>query len=395
MKTEGELLNKKKFTVKTIIITVAVILAVVGLFMLLPWILNALGQIIWLMAPFIAAYLISLLANPMADGLQKRFRLPRGISAILVIVLIVGVIGGIVTGIIWKIIDEIRNVYEDFPIIYENIRATWYRISENLSDIVVMLPENIQNAVNDMSEQVLDWISGLATNMSFFRTAGNAAKKLPNVFVSVIVFLLSLYFMVSDSKTVAIAVRKPFSEEVLMRMSDFRKEIKRYVGGYVKAQLIIMCISFTILFIGLSILHVDYAFVIALATGIFDALPLFGSGAILIPWAIISFITGEIAKGIGLLIIYLSVIFMRQLVEPKIVSQNIGMHPIMTLMAMYVGYRTLSIGGMILGPLILMLVFSLHRVGVFDGLIKIVKNISAKVISEIKKIKISFDNEGE
>ncbi len=388
-------MNKKKFTVKTVLIAVLAVLIIVGLIKLLPAILNLSGYIIWLFAPFIAAYLVSLLANPMADGLQKRFRLPRGISAVLVIVLTVGVIGGIAAGVIWKIVDEIRNVYEDFPIIYQNIRTTWYSISDSLSDFVVMLPENMQNAVADASEQVLNWISGLATDTGFVKTAGNAAKKLPNIFISVIVFLISLYFMVSDSKTVANAVKKPFTDAFLQRMSYFRREIKRYVGGYVKAQLIIMCISSTILLIGLSILNIDYALVIALATGIVDALPFFGSGTVLIPWAIISFITGEIAIGIGLLIIYLSVILMRQFVEPKIVSKNIGMHPLMTLMAMYVGYRTFSIGGMILGPLALVFTVSLYRAGVFDGFIKTIKNISSRLVKEIKKIKISFENEGE
>lgn len=388
-------MNKRKFTVKTVVIAIIAILLIIGGIMILPRILNLAGYILWLFAPFIAAYLVSLLANPMANGLQKRFRLPRGISAVLVIVLTVGVIGGIAAGVIWKIVDEIRNVYEDFPIIYQNIRSTWYSISDSLSDFVIMLPENMQNAVADMSEQVLDWISGLATNTGFVKTAGNAAKKLPNIFISVIVFLLSLYFMVSDSKTVANAVRKPFPKAFLQRMSDFRSEIKRYVGGYLKAQLIIMCISFTILLIGLSILNIDYALVIALATGIVDALPFFGSGTVLIPWAIISFITGEIARGVGLFIIYLSVILMRQFVEPKIVSKNIGMHPLMTLMAMYVGYRAFSIGGMILGPLVLVFTVSLYRAGVFDGAIKIVKNISSKFVKEIKKIKISFENEGE
>lgn len=388
-------MKKKKITLKTILITAAVILALVGVILLLPGIIDLLGRVIWLLAPFIAAYLISLLANPMANALQKRFKLPRGVSAVLVIVLTVGVLGGILTGIIWKIIDEVRHLYADFPTIYENIKMTWYSISDAMSNIVGMLPKNFQNSVNDASEQILDWIAGFATNTSFMLAAGNAAKKLPNVFISVIVFLLSLYFMISDSKTVAAAVRKPFTETFLRRMTYFRTEIKRYVGGYVKAQLIIMCIAFTVLLIGLTVLDIDYALVLALAIAVFDALPFFGSGAVLIPWAVISFITGGWARGIGLVIIYLSVILTRQLVEPKIVSKNIGMHPIMTLMAMYVGYRTLSIGGMIFGPLILMFAVSLYRAGLFDGIIKFVKNISAKTVAEIKKIKISFEDEGE
>lgn len=279
--------------------------------------------------------------------------------------------------------------------IYENIKNTWYTISEAAGDILDVLPESIQNSVNDLSEEALDWIAGLAANVEFVKTAGNAAKKLPNIFISAIVFILSLYFMISDCETVSKAVKRPFAEAFLLRMSNLRTEIKRYVGGYVRAQLIIMCIAFCVLFIGLSILKTDYALIIALAIAIFDALPFFGSGAVLLPWAVISFITAEWGRGIGLLIIYLSVVLTRQFVEPKIVSKNIGMHPIMTLMSMYVGYRTLSIGGMILGPLILMLGVSFYRVGIFDGGIKFVKHISAKTTAEFKKIKKTFQDEGE
>ncbi len=386
-------MNKKKVTGKTVLLYLAVIALAILCVAFLPKILSFCGYIIWLFTPFIIAYIISLLVNPMADGLQKRFRLPRGISAILVIVLTVGVIGGIAAGIIWKIIEEIRNVYEDLPVIYENIRMTWYRISYNVSNFTAMLPDSFQLVIEDFSEQVLDGLANFAKDAEIVRSAGNVAKKLPNIFVTAIVFLLSLYFMVADAKAVSKAIKKPFTETFVNRMSELRAEFKKYVGGYVKAQLTIMCISFTILLIGLSILGTHYRLVIALAVAVFDALPIFGSGAVLIPWSLVSFITGDIGRGIGLLIIYLTVILMRQLVEPKIVSKNIGMHPLMTLIAMYIGYRVMSIGGMILGPLMLVLIVNLYRVGVFDTPINAVKNISLKIVGEIKKIKIG--NEGE
>lgn len=388
-------MSKKKRVVKalTFYAAIAVLIAIAVIF--LPKTLNLIGYTLWLFAPFIAAYVISLLVNPMADGLEKRFRLPRGVCAILVIVLTVGVLGGIVTGIVWKIVDELRNVYEDLPVIYVNIRSTWLRISDIFSDVVSMLPENLQAVFDDASNQFLDWLADIATNTELMRSAGNVAKKLPNIFIAAVVFLLSLYFMVADSKSVSAVVKKPFSAAIVARMSEFRTQIKKYVGGYVKAQLTIMCISFTILLIGLSILKIDYALVIALATAVFDALPFFGSGAVLLPWAVISFITGNIVHGIGLLIIYLSVILTRQFVEPKIVSKNIGMHPILTLMSMYVGFKIFSIGGMILGPLVMVIVVSFYRVGIFDNAIKTAKRILSKACREIKNIQISLEDEGE
>lgn len=388
-------MSKKKKIAKVMTMYILIGILVVLTIIFLPKILRLTGYIIWLFAPFLLAYGISLIVNPMADGLQKRFRLPRGISAVLVIVLTVGVLGGIVTAVIWKIVDEVGKVYEDLPMIYMNIRNTWFSVSKAFSNVVEILPKELQSVIEDLSDQFLRWLADIATNTELMRSAGNVAKKLPNIFIATVVFILSLYFMVADSKRVSNAVKTPFSAKMIERMSEFRVQVKKYAGGYLKAQLIIMCISFTIILIGLSILKIDYASVIAFATAVFDALPFFGSGAVLIPWAVISFISGNILNGVGLLIIYLLVVLTRQFIEPKIVSKNIGLHPILTLMSMYIGFKIFSIGGMILGPLVTVIIIGLYRAGVFDGAINSARKISSKACREIKKIKISLEDEGE
>ncbi len=385
----------KRSTLKrTLLISVTVLLVVLAA-VNFRVILRFCGYILWLFIPFITSYLVSLLVNPMADGLQKRFHLPRGISAVLVIVLTVGVIGFIISGVVWKIVDEIKGIYDDLPAIISNIRMTWYSISDRLSGLWDNMPEGARITANDLYAQVMDRIGDFAKQTEIVTYAGNFAKKLPSIFISIIVFLISLYFMVSDSDTVGRAVKRPFGEKFAGKLSGLKLEIKRYVGGYVKAQLVIMCIAFVILMIGLSLMGVKYSLVIALAIAIVDALPFFGSGTVLIPWAVISFVSGSFSTGIRLIIIYLTVLLMRQFIEPKLVSKNIGMHPILTLMSMYIGYRIFSIGGMILGPLMLMMFISFYKVGLFEEPIKFVKNTSLKIKKEFENIKNLIDNEGE
>lgn len=386
-------MSNKKIKSKTITRYLLIVIFAIIIMAFLPKVASAIGYGLWLFTPFIIAYIVSLIVNPMVNGIEKRFHLPRGVCAILVIVLTVGVLGGIVTGIVWKIIDELRTVYENLPEIYAYIRDLWIEVSAFFSDFVSALPQNLQDIFDNFSMQILDWLTDLATNTHIVRSAGIFAKKLPSIFIVAVVFILSLYFMITDAKKVSCAVKKPFSEQFIQRMDTFKTEIKKYVGGYIKAQLTIMCISFTILLIGLSILDIRYSLVIALAVAILDALPFFGSGAVLWPWAIVSFIMHDISIGIGLIIIYLAVILTRQFVEPKIVSKNIGLHPIMTLMAMYVGFRTFSIGGMILGPLVLVLIVSLYRTGIFDNFILAVKNTLIKIGREIKNITTTLNDE--
>lgn len=378
--------------VKLVVISVLGVAAIVLLAVFFPKLIGLAGSVVRLFMPFIIGYLFSLLVNPLAKALEKRFRLPRSVCAILVILLTVGVLGGILTAIIMKIVDEIKSIYENFPVIYVNMTYEWKEISDKFANIYEMLPSGVQEAVDNLTKNLFDSIAGLADieYTPIFTSAGNFAKGLPGIFIAMIAFLLSSYFMISDSERVSRAINGIFSERFRHKIEAAKIEIKKYVGGYLKAQVIIMMFTFTILFIGLSILGVEYALIIALATAIFDALPFFGSGAVLWPWSIVSFLSGEIRVGVGLIIIYLCVIFTRQMIEPKIVSKKIGMNPIITLMSMYVGYKTLSIGGMILGPLITMFCISLYRAGIFDGIIEFCRDITRIIKNEAVMIKNQF-----
>ncbi len=375
--------------VKLAIIGAVAVAAILLLVVFFPDILAFAGRILHLFLPFVLGYLFSLLVNPLADALGKRFHLPRTASAVIVILLTLGVIGGIITYIILKIVGEVRSIYDNFPAIYVNITSAWREISARFSNIYEVMPQAIQEALDGFGDNFFASLSGLLDGeySSIFKSAGNIAKDVPGIFVAVIVFILSSFFMISDSATVDKALHKVFSNSFCEKAEAAKLEIKRYVGGYIKAQLIIMLFAFIILFIGFNILDIDYSLLIALGTAFLDALPFFGSGAVLWTWAAISFLTSEFGRGVGLVIIYLCVIFTRQMIEPKIVSQKIGMNPILTLMAMYVGYKLFSIGGMIVGPLLLMLFISLKRAGFFDGIIDFCHNVKLMISKEFNKLK--------
>lgn len=385
----------KKKTVKNIAFIVAIIAVLAAIVIFFPTIMSFLWSVLLIFIPFILAYAVSLFANNLADAIQKRFHLPRNLVAILVIILTVVVLGGIIFGIVWKIADEIKQIYDNFPSIYTSMQTSWNKLSNNLSDIIDQLPDNIQESIDSLYEQFMSGLANIVKDAKIFKTAGDIAKRLPSIIISVITFILSLYFMVSDSDAVAEFLHKYVPKPMQIRASQLKTEVKKYMGGYVKAQLIMMCISCVIILIGLLILRVEYALIIAISIAIFDALPLFGSGAILLPWALIELLSGNISSGVGLLIIYLSVLLMRQLIEPKIVGKSIGMHPLLTLMAMYAGYRIFSVGGLILGPLTLMLIISFYKVGLFDDIIRFFVKIYGKISIEIKSIVSSFNDEGE
>lgn len=367
-------------------------LMITGIYFLFPYVLSLIGWAVSIFLPFILGYLFSLLIDPLADRLQEKLKLPRGISAVLVIILTVGIVGGILTGIIWKIVAEVRSLYSQYPKIYNDIVQLWESFSDKYSKVYMALPVSIQNVCDDFGAQISAAVTDFFGKTPVMERAGNIAKSLPGIFIAMIVFFLSLYFMVTDAKVVSRAIHRIVPERLLDRFSAIREELKKYMGGYVRAQCIIMSVVFVIVMIGLTIFKKDYALLIAIGVAVLDALPFFGSGAVLWPWALISFLNGSVKLGVGLIIIYLVIVLTRQMIEPKLVSSKIGLHPILTLMSMYVGYRTFSIGGMILGPITLMILISFYRAGVFDPIINLIKKFRSFTKHELGQIKNLFAN---
>lgn len=378
----------KNGVIKLAITLLLAALAIVGIYFLIDDVFFAAVKLVGLFLPFILAYFVSVLINPLVDKLEARFKMPRALSTIIVILLVVGILGGVCTAIIWKIVDEIRDVYRQLPQLAEDAKFTWEVVMLKLSNMADILPDSVQTVFENLGNSITETVSEFLKKSysPAISGIGSFAKALPGVFVWIIVFVLSLYFMISDAKTMKRIVSKCFSKRFLVRVRKINKEIKSYLGGYVKAQLIIMSIAALLIFVGLTILDVEFALLIAIGIAFVDALPFFGSGAVLWPWSLISFINGDIKAGIGLIIIYLAVIFTRQMIEPKIVSGQIGIYPVFTLMSMYLGYKIFSVGGMILGPILLILFVSFYKAGAFDGIIKFFKGFFGKIKSEVVEL---------
>ncbi len=345
-------------------------------------------DMIGLFMPFILGFLFAVLTNPLAEILVKRFKLPRNVSAVIVMLIFLGVIGGIVTYALSRIITEIQKFVSD-PAFIVNIQNTFDVVSGKLTGVFEGLPVSIKDALSDSASELTATLSEFVSreSTSFFRSAGNIVKRIPGIFVASIVFLLSYFFILSDAPRIKDRLKRFLSGKTLDRIRTMKAEVKKSIGGYIKAQLIIMSVAFVILSVGFSIMGIKYAIIIAFLTAILDAFPFFGSGAVLWPWAVVSLISADYKSAVGFVIIYLCVIFTRQMIEPKIVSHKLGMNSLLILASMYVGYRLFSIGGMILGPLTVMLFISIKRAGFFDDIIEIFKLLKRALKREFLQFK--------
>lgn len=348
--------------------------------------------IISLLSPFIAGFAISRLINPVADKLQKKLKLPRFVSVVLVIIATLAVISAVVGLVGYKLVDEIKNLYAQWPSIFDNLQHSWERFALKWNRLYFDMPSSVKLAIDNFSDNFTTEFGKFTSNIQVINNAQDFAKSLPGGIIWTVIFILSLFFMVSQQKAIDNRIRIMLGPKLMARFRDFRNECRTYLGGYVKAQIILMFIIFVILAVVLTLLSAPFSLVVAAATAILDALPVFGSGVTLLPLSVIYFIYGNLKLGFGYLILWIAVIIFRRFLEPKLVSDRMGLNPLLTLVSMYIGYRWWGIIGMLIGPILLMVIVSFYSVGIFDRLIKITKQLFNFTVREIKLFAQYLDN---
>jgi len=355
-----------KNQINHLIVILIVIAAAVLLYFFLPTILK------WFL-PFILAYIISYITNPIVTFMEKKLRIPRKIASAITVIFTLLIIGSVITVILYRIIYEIRELANQLPQFIETLPDRWNTLFNKGMRIYVNLPPEISQFVDTVIEAVSDTLfNDLPAKIpsmlkpftgSTFSFARNFASALPSILIFIIVLFMSTYFISSDKDKIGSFLRKQFPVKWINRAISIKNDLIFALLGYIKAQLILMIITFVEVFIGFIIMGVDYAFLLSLLISVIDALPILGTGTVLIPWAIFSLITGNMPRALSLIILYGIVLLVRQLLEPKIIGKQIGLYPLVTLMSMYIGLQMFVFIGMILGPIVILIVKNLQKAG--------------------------------
>ncbi len=318
--------------------------------------------------PFIIGWIISLIAAPLVRFLEEKLKIRRKAVSAFVIIAVIAAVILLVYGVGVKLVRETVSFINELPVIWANIEAEFVQIGANLEGLVRRLPADVQEQLMDFWSGIGSWFSEFVGNISTptFTAVGNFAKRLPDVFMAVIMTLLSSYFFVAEKTYLADFVKKYMPESIYYRCDLIQRSFRNAVGGYFKAQLKIEVWIYILIFIGLLILNINYAFLIAFGIAFIDLLPVFGAGTVMLPWAVIEILSGEYKRAIGLLIIWCIGQIVRQLIQPKIVGDSIGIEPIPTLFLLYIGYHAAGVMGMILALPIGIILINLYEEGVFD-----------------------------
>lgn len=318
--------------------------------------------------PFVIGWIISSIASPVVNWLEKRLKIVKKLGSALIVVVVLALIVMLIYFAFSRITAEIGDLVENFPGLYAQLEVGLRQIGNTMSGVFLRLPEGIQHGWNAVVQNLDQSMGNLVTKISrpTMTAAGNFAKSLPSYLISFIVVMMSAYFFTVERDEVIQWLKKVSPPSVAKRMDLVMDNLRYAVGGYFKAQFKIMAIVFVILFAGFAVLGVHYSVLIAFLIAFLDFLPFFGTGTAMIPWALYTGLMGDYKMTVSLIIIYIVTQLVRQLLQPKLVGDSMGMNPLVTLLLLYVGYKVSSVIGMILAVPIGMVLINMIRAGAFD-----------------------------
>lgn len=331
--------------------------------------------IIWLVpktivffAPFVVGWVIALIAAPLVRFFEERLKIKRKVGSAFVVIVVIAAVVFLIYFICAKLVEQVVGLVGALPDMWASIREDFIDIGNNLSIFVEKLPADMQLKLNDFLETTGSYLGDFFGKISTptIAAAGNFAKQLPAIFIGVIMALLSSYFFVAEREQINDWFRRHTPAAIQLRYRMIRVSLVKSVGGYFKAQLKIEVWMYLLLLIGLGILHVDYYALIALGIAFMDFLPFLGTGTVLIPWAVIRILTADYQIAVGLLIIWGGGQLARQLIQPKIVGDSMGVAPLPTLFLLFIGYKVGSVIGMIIAVPLGILVYSMYQEGAFE-----------------------------
>lgn len=315
--------------------------------------------------PFLIALIIANCIEPLIQRICKKTKLLRKTSAIITLLLIFAIIIGVITLSTLLIVSEASNLLKNFGEIGQAAGETLAHISNVLKlENINISPEVkslITNNTNDLINHILAYLKNFLSSILDLITA------IPTFIIYLVITILATYFICTDRMAILDNLEQKVPKKWLRKANSQFKTIVQVLGKYLKAELILVLISFIIVTISLYIfkavgMNIESPFLISLGIGFVDILPILGSGTVMLPWGIVTIISGDMKLGISILILLLIISLIRQFLEPRIVSYQLGLHPLYTLIAMYVGFKISGIIGLIIGPIILIIAQNFFRI---------------------------------
>jgi len=321
--------------------------------------------------PLVAALFTAILLNPFVNLLQRKVKVGRRISVIVVFLLLVFLLGFVSTFIVTKAIAQVVNFVEDIPHHTQQLNNLYHKWENEIQQYAQTLPDEF---IKQVSESIQQNLTSLGDTIKEKITIDNIAQmfsKVPNFLVSFLVYLISLFLFMLELPTIKENLYQIMTDETAAKVTFMGRKLNNVFLGFIKAQLVLGFIIFVAALIGLLIISPEVALIMSIIIWIVDLIPIIGSIIILGPWALYMFLAGKTVMGIKLSILAIILLAIRRIVEPKVMGQQMGLSPLLTLISMFLGLKVFGFLGLIIGPLIIILITSATEAGIIKWKIKI------------------------
>lgn len=329
--------------------------------------------------PFLIGWVIAGIANPLVRFFEEKLRVRRRTGSAFVIISVIALV--ILAGyfIMAKLLGMTMAIVSALPEMWEQIELEFREIGKNMNRLYASLPVEARDGIAKMGESADRYFAGFVGGIGTptVNAVGNFARNIPNMLINIVMCLLSSYFFVAEKEAIGRFWQRCIPQQIREKWHIVINSLTGAVGGYFKAQFKIEIWIFLLMLAGFLLLRIPYAPVIAFLIAVLDFLPFFGAGAVMIPWAVVKALGGDYRMALWLLVIWGVGQLVRQIIQPKIVGDSVGIAPLPTLFLLFVGYKCAGVAGMILSVPIGIIIININRAGIFDNLKMSVRILAA------------------
>lgn len=310
--------------------------------------------------PFVLALLFAMIMEPLVRLLRRAFgklSIGKNLATILSMIVLFGLLGWGLRALVTRLIQEVKSLAAAAPYLWQTLSS---QVTSWAADLTTrykdVLPENLTSLINSTLREAGSELTDVARTISRTVASGAwaTAMSVPTLLLSTVLTIMGTYYLSSDRERIFAFFKRTFPAGMVRKGILLKRNMFKALFGQLRAQLLVSMLVTLVIILGLVIQNTRYALLLGLLIGVIDALPVLGAGLFLIPWSLVGFVTGDTATGVGMALLYLSIIVVRQIAEPRIVGRSLGLYPLATMMVMYAGLQiTGNVLGLLLAPVLL------------------------------------------
>ncbi|CAM3088307.1 sporulation integral membrane protein YtvI [Filibacter tadaridae] len=343
----------KWLTKRNFIFAVSIIIFILVLIFIIP-----------VSIPIILALLTALLIDPLVRLTEKKFKWQRKVSVISVFIFILAILASTIYYTVTQLIGRIIQFTKDAPEYFNSLSGVWIDAQSKLFHYTSGMPDDVVIAIKHEFKNIFESIRESILNLLSYEKITALMTEIPNFLVSLIVYIIALFLFMLELPELKKMLFRHFTTSTAEKVRFMILKLNAVIFGFMKAQFLVSLIILAVTFVALLIIVPEYAIVMSLVIWIIDVIPILGSIIVLAPWSLYQFISGDVALGTKLAILAVVLLLIRRIVEPKVMGSQIGLSPLPTLIAMFIGLKLIGFLGFFLGPLIVILFTTAREAGI-------------------------------